>query len=193
MSSAQLESVASQVRSLTLAEGEAQAVKACCVAVWGIDLLPLLLGASYHPGGLEVTGRLAELMGLTRGEVVLDVASGIGTTALFLASMYHVRVVGVDMGVSQCGRAMRRASSAGLSSRVSVVVGDAERLPVSDDSLDAVVCECALCTFPDKPTAARELARVVRPGAGRCGGRVGREGTSGSRAPEPRRAHSVSG
>jgi ubiquinone/menaquinone biosynthesis C-methylase UbiE len=31
-----------------------------------------------------------------------------------------------------------------------------------------VVCECALGTFPDKATAAREMARVLRPG-----GRVG--------------------
>lgn len=33
---------------------------------------------------------------------------------------------------------------------------------------DAVVCECALCTFPDKPTAAAEFARVPR-----AGGQVG--------------------
>ncbi len=47
-------------------------------------------------------------------------------------------------------------------------IGDAERLPFPNDSFDAVVCECAFCTFPDKPRAAAELARVLRPG-----GRVG--------------------
>lgn len=47
-------------------------------------------------------------------------------------------------------------------------VADAEQLPAADASVDVVVCECALCTFPDKPTAAAEFARVLRPG-----GRVG--------------------
>ena len=40
--------------------------------------------------------------------------------------------------------------------------------PVDDHSFDAVVSECAFCTFPDKPQAAAEVARVVRPG-GRLG------------------------
>ncbi|HEX5503652.1 MAG TPA: methyltransferase domain-containing protein [Thermomicrobiales bacterium] len=45
---------------------------------------------------------------------------------------------------------------------------DAERLPFADGAFDALVCECAFCTFPDKRAAAREFARVLRPG-----GRVG--------------------
>ena len=47
-------------------------------------------------------------------------------------------------------------------------LGDAERLPLPDNTFDALVCECAFCTFPDKATAAAEFARVLRPG-----GRVG--------------------
>ena len=42
--------------------------------------------------------------------------------------------------------------------------GDAERLPFDDASFDAVLCECSLCTFADKPQAATELSRVLRPG-----------------------------
>jgi arsenite methyltransferase len=44
------------------------------------------------------------------------------------------------------------------------VVGDAEALPLDDASVDGVLCECALCAFPDKPRAVREIARVLRPG-----------------------------
>ncbi len=46
--------------------------------------------------------------------------------------------------------------------------GDAEALPLADGGRDAVICECALCTFPDKATAAREMARVLKP-RGRVG------------------------
>ena len=56
----------------------------------------------------------------------------------------------------------------GLSGRVRFQRGDVERLPLEDDSVDAIICECAFCTFPDKPAAARQFARVLR-----RGGRVG--------------------
>jgi len=50
--------------------------------------------------------------------------------------------------------------------RVNFRSGDAERLPFPDASFDAVICECAFCTFPDKTAAAREFARVLRGGGG---------------------------
>jgi ubiquinone/menaquinone biosynthesis C-methylase UbiE len=56
----------------------------------------------------------------------------------------------------------------GVADRVVFRVGDAEGLPLGDHSVDAVVCECALCTFPDKAAATAEMARVLKPG-----GRVG--------------------
>src|SRR5262249_21733334 len=57
------------------------------------------------------------------------------------------------------------ARAARLDERVRFVQGDAEALPLADESMDGALCECALCTFPDKDAAARELTRVLRPGA----------------------------
>jgi hypothetical protein len=65
-------------------------------------------------------------------------------------------------------RARTAAAERGLDGRARFRTGDAERLPFDDAIFDAVVCECAFCTFPDKATAAAEFARVLRPG-----GRVG--------------------
>ena len=53
-----------------------------------------------------------------------------------------------------------------MDKRVSFRTGDAERLPFPDASFDAVICECAFCTFPDKTAAAGEFARVLRSGGG---------------------------
>jgi ubiquinone/menaquinone biosynthesis C-methylase UbiE len=50
---------------------------------------------------------------------------------------------------------------------VSFQLADAERLPF-DDCFDAILYECAFCTFPDKRTAAQEFARVLKP-SGRVG------------------------
>ena len=42
--------------------------------------------------------------------------------------------------------------------------GSADSLPFEDSSFDAVVCECAVSTFPDQPKVIREFLRVVKPG-----------------------------
>lgn len=99
---------------------------------------------------------------------MVDVAAGPGATARLLAAEYGVTVDGVDLSESTVERARSATEKAGLLGRVLFHHGDAERLPLPDAVADAVVCECAFCTFPDKATAAVESARVLRPG-----GRVG--------------------
>lgn len=142
--------------------------KACCARSYQSDVVALILGDSYHPGGLELTRRLARSLELRAGQKVLDVASGPGATAFLLAAEFGVEVEGVDLGGQSVAKANAKAAEQGIDDRVRFTVGDAEHLPLDDATFDAVVCECAFCTFPDKPTAARELARVLRPG-GRLG------------------------
>lgn len=143
-------------------------IKSCCAAAYGQDAVALVLGESYHPGGLALTRRLADVLALRSGYRVADIASGPGATACALAIEYHVTVDGVDLGEAGVERARTAAEKAGLSGKVRFHLGDAERLPLPDNTFDALVCECALCTFPAKATAAAEFARVLRPG-----GRVG--------------------
>lgn len=143
-------------------------LKACCARSYQQDVVALVLGESYHPGGLELTRRLARALDLRPGQRVLDVASGPGTTAFLLASEFGVEVDGVDLGEESVAKAAAKAAERGLADHVHFHVGDAEQLPFPDASFDAVVSECAFCTFPDKPTAAAEMARVLKPG-----GRVG--------------------
>jgi arsenite methyltransferase len=153
---------------MTTARPTPQEIKACCAATYGSDLVALLLGDAYHPGGMALTRYLASLLALTPNDRVLDVASGRGTTALMLAHDHGVRVDGVDLSAGNVALAQGAAGAAGLAAQVRFTTSDAEQLPYPEASFDAVVCECAFCTFPDKPTAAAELARVLR-----AGGRVG--------------------
>ncbi len=147
---------------------EATAIKTCCADLYAQDWVRLLLGESFHPGGLAPTRRLGQVLRLGPGDHVLDVASGAGASALELARTFGCRVTGVDYSAEQVERANASAASAGLTARAQFQQGDAERLPFDAASFDAVMCECAFCTFPDKPTAAAELHRVLRPG-GRLG------------------------
>jgi arsenite methyltransferase len=79
-----------------------------------------------------------------------------------------VTVDGVDLAASAVQRAQAATDGAGLGGAVRFHFGDAERVPLPDNTFDAVVTECAFCTFPDKAAAASELARLLRPG-GRLG------------------------
>jgi ubiquinone/menaquinone biosynthesis C-methylase UbiE len=107
---------------------------------------------------------LGELLGLGAQSRVLDIASGTGTSALFLAERVRCEVVGVDYGSRNVEQSNAAATARGLDTRVSFRTGDAEPLPFPDASFDAVICECAFCTFPDKNAAACEFARVLRSG-----------------------------
>jgi len=138
-------------------------IKQCCAQLYESDLAKILLGDSFHPGGLRLTERLGELLHLTPVSRVLDVASGKGTSALFLAERFGCHVIGTDYSSQNITQANDFAAVKGLASRVHFNHGDAEGLPLPDASFDAILCECAFCTFPDKLTAAREFARVLRP------------------------------
>ncbi len=149
-------------------ETDAREVKVCCAAAYSSEWARLLLGDSFHPGGLRLTERLGALLGLGPGMRVLDVASGAGASAIFLAQRFGCEIAGVDYSEASVQAATCAAEAAGVGHLVRFEPGDAESLPVPDATFDAVVCECAFCTFPSKPLAAAEFARVLRPG-----GRVG--------------------
>lgn len=143
-------------------------LKQCCARLYENDIVGVLLGESLHPGGLRLTERLGVLLGLDARSKVLDVASGKGTSAIFLAERFGCEVEGIDYSRPNVEQAMAAAVAKRLTPRVRFRVADAELLPVDSGFFDVVICECAFCTFRDKALAAREFARVLRPG-----GRIG--------------------
>lgn len=143
-------------------------LKSCCANLYESDLARLLLGDSFHPGGLVLTERLGQLLNLQPGQRVLDAAAGQGTSAIFLVQRFGCEVVGVDFSAESVKIAAGRAAEAGLNDFVRFEQADAESLDFAPASFDAVICECAFCTFPDKTAAANGFARLLKPG-----GRIG--------------------
>jgi len=141
-----------------------QVLKSCCANVYQSEWARLLLGDSFHPGGMALTAYLGAALRLLPGQRVLDVAAGQGTSAIHLAQRFGCTVLGIEYSPVAVERATQAAQTAGVAHLVTFEQGDAEQLPVPAASFDVVVCECAFCTFPNKAMAASEFVRVLSPG-----------------------------
>jgi ubiquinone/menaquinone biosynthesis C-methylase UbiE len=97
----------------------------------------------------------------TAGLDVLDVGCGQGIDLVEYARA-GARVTGIDLTPRHLELA--RGHTAALDLEVTIVQGDAERLPFADESFDRVSSNGVLHHTPDMPAALREIRRVLRPG-----------------------------
>lgn len=142
--------------------------KACCADLYQSDLARMLLGDSLHPGGLRLTNRLGRLLGLARGDLVADLASGRGASAAAIARSFHCRVVGIEYGRDAVAQARQMALDAPVPADAWFVQGDAEAPPLKQGRFDAVLAECSISVFPDKALAVERATGLLK-----AGGRLG--------------------
>jgi ubiquinone/menaquinone biosynthesis C-methylase UbiE len=109
----------------------------------------------------DVHVALVEALKPEPGDRWLDVGSGAGNLAE-LAAGAGARVTGIDLSPRLVEVARARAEAGGYD--IAYRVGDAEELDVGDASFDKVTSSFAMIFAPDHDAAARELARVTRPG-----------------------------
>lgn len=95
---------------------------------------------------------------------MLDVATGTGAVAERLVLRYRCRVTGIDQSADMLAAARERLEAGGLAQRVTLLQGEAERLPFPDASFDAVTVTYLLRYVDDPGAVLAELVRVVRPG-----------------------------
>jgi demethylmenaquinone methyltransferase / 2-methoxy-6-polyprenyl-1,4-benzoquinol methylase len=98
------------------------------------------------------------------GDTALDVATGTAAVAIDLVRRTGCSVVGVDQSPEMVAAARERVRAAGLESRITLLEGEAERLPFADGSFAALTFTYLLRYVDEPGDALRELARVVRPG-----------------------------
>jgi demethylmenaquinone methyltransferase/2-methoxy-6-polyprenyl-1,4-benzoquinol methylase len=99
-----------------------------------------------------------------RDDTVLDVATGTAAVAIELARRTGCSVVGLDQSPEMLAAGRERVEAAGLSDRIRIVEGSAEKLPFPDGSFDALTFTYLLRYVEDPAATLAELARVVRPG-----------------------------
>src|SRR5258708_14007726 len=74
-------------------ESDAVEIKTCCTTAYQSDVARLLLGDSFHPGGLKLTEHLGTLLHLGPQRRVLCVGSGQGRSATPLAQRFGCQVL----------------------------------------------------------------------------------------------------
>ena len=99
-----------------------------------------------------------------REGVWVDLGCGEGPLAFALAELSGSVLVLVDPNREALARAVSKARELGLSWRTVPVYGQAESLPLADDSVDLVVSRGSIFFWEDRPTGLREVYRVLRPG-----------------------------
>ena len=104
-------------------------------------------------------------LAVTSGEQVLEVASGSGGPARYVARATGCHVTGVDANPSGVATSAAMASAAGESASVQLSVADANaRLPFDDGSFDALSVSTSMNIFPIGWRCCASRCRVLRAG-----------------------------
>jgi len=118
----------------------------------------------FHGRGPAATRELVELLQPQAGERILDIGSGIGGPARWIAARFGVHVTGVDLTPEFCEAAEALNLATGLADRVRIIPGSALALPVPDGAFDAGYSQNAVMNIADKPLFYREAFRALRLG-----------------------------
>jgi len=125
-----------------------------------IDALPASAAESFAGVGNPLA-----LEQLRAGEIVLDLGSGAGLDSILAARRVGPtgRVIGVDFSLEMVEKAKRNAKEIGVTN-ADFREGEADALPLSDESVDVIISNGVFNLCLDKPKVLAEAFRVLRPG-----------------------------
>ena len=156
------------VRAHYRATGLTARLKTALAVFGGEDqrLSPQQLAAldQFHTRGLGATAELAKLAGVAADTAVLDVGSGVGGPARFLAATYGCRVTGVDLSAPFVDAARYLTERTGQSGQVAFQTASALELPFDEGCFDVVLLQHVAMNIADRTGLYREIRRVLKSG-----------------------------
>ena len=131
-----------------------------------------LYASENAPRMAPIASRVIAHAGLSVGEQVLDVGTGTGIIIELAAPIVGPggHVTGIDISPEMLSYARKQLADQGLTN-VTLRKGGAEAIRADDESFDVVLASLSFMFVVDRAAAAREVARVLRPG-GRLVGSV---------------------
>jgi len=125
------------------------------------DLAPV---DHFHGRGVEATVEMADLLPVSAGDHLLDIGSGLGGPARYMADRFGCRVTGIDLTDAFCEVARRLTDCVGLGGRVVFRQASALDLPFAAAGFDAAYTQNVSMNIADKERFHAEAFRVIRPG-----------------------------
>jgi SAM-dependent methyltransferase len=125
------------------------------------DLAPV---DEFHIGGRAATAALLAQLAPKPGTHWLDIGSGLGGVARYLAAGHGCQVTGIDLTAEYVQVAQDLARRVGLADRVAFREGSATDLPFAGASFDGAVMLHVGMNIADKAALAAGVRRVLRPG-----------------------------
>ena len=120
----------------------------------------------WHYHGLDAIRAAADRLALGPTSRVLDIGSGVGGPARYLAHTIGCRVTALELQPKLNAIAVDLTQRSRLSERVTHVLGDALAYPFADAEFDAFVSLLAILHIPDRPRLFKRLASALRSGGG---------------------------
>src|ERR1700732_5006537 len=156
------------VRDHYHATGLTERLKTALTALGPEDqrLTPQQLGAldQFHTRGLAATAELAKLADITADMSVLDVGSGVGGPARFLAATYGCQVTGVDLSAPFVEAARYLTERTGRGGPVSFQAASARDLPSDAARFEVVLLQHVAMNIADRARLYRQVRRVLTAG-----------------------------
>jgi cyclopropane fatty-acyl-phospholipid synthase-like methyltransferase len=112
------------------------------------ELERLVIGGDFGANGYTTMAQadlMAEVLGLRKGQRLLDIGSGRGWPGLYLAKLTGCKAVLTDLPEQGLRVARNRAAIEGIAGQTMAVVASARRLPFDPESFDAIVHTDVLC------------------------------------------------
>lgn len=137
--------------------------------IWGGEDIHIGLYASEREDIAEASRRTVErladrLPALGADNCILDIGSGYGGAARYLAKRFSCRVIALNLSEKENARNRQLSRAAGVGHLVEVVDGSFEEIPLNDASVDAVWSQDAILHSGEREQVIAEVARVLKPG-----------------------------
>ncbi|NKQ54963.1 methyltransferase domain-containing protein [Amycolatopsis sp. K13G38] len=136
-------------------------------SIWGGEDIHVGLydnpGEEIAPASRRTVQRMADKLGITKDKHVLDIGSGYGGAARFLARTYGCKVTCLNLSEVENERNRQYNAEAGLGELIDVVDGSFEDLPFEDNVFDIVWSQDAMLHSGDRAQVLGEVTRVLKP------------------------------
>jgi len=116
--------------------------------------------------GIDIQWRkkVVKIVAMSNADKILDIATGTGDLAINLAKTNASSIIGLDISPGMLEVGKRKVAQLHLENKITLVLGDGEKLPFDDDHFDAITVAFGVRNFENLTQGLTEILRVLKPG-----------------------------